>query len=259
MILVDTHAHLYLEEFADDIKKVIHSAWNNHVKYMLLPNIDLSSVEPMLQLCNQYPESLYPMIGLHPTSVDADFRGNLEKMYGYLQNRPIHFFGVGEIGIDFYWDKTFAKEQETALRIQLQWAKEFALPVVLHTRNSFRETMNVLKSENIQGLQGVFHCFGGTHAEAEEIIELGFKIGIGGVCTFKNSGLAELIRLIDLKNIILETDSPYLSPVPYRGMRNESANILLIAQKVAEIQQISLSEVAETTTRNALDLFGFSN
>lgn len=253
MILTDTHAHLYLKEFSHDRQKVITTAIEKNVRYILLPNIDSSTIGGMLNLCDMFPKNCFPMIGLHPTSVKSDFKDELKTVEQWLEKRK--FYAIGEIGIDLYWDKSFAKEQEIAFRHQINLAKKNNLPIVIHSRYSFIEIHKIVKDLNTSELTGVFHCFTGSLEEANKIIDLGFMLGIGGVLTFKNSGLDKIVEKIDLKHIILETDSPYLTPVPFRGKRNESAYISYIAEKLAEIKNISIKEVAEITTKNAMDLF----
>jgi len=253
MILIDTHTHLYSEEFDTDRTVVVQRAIDSGVEKLLLPNIDIESIEPMHQLCNQFPNNCFPMMGLHPTSVDAKYKENLGIIKSHLKDNK--YIAIGEIGIDLYWDKTFVAEQRLALLEQFQWAIDYNLPVVIHSRDSFQEIINVIREFNNPKLHGVFHCFTGTEEIALEIIDLGFKLGIGGVLTFKNSGLAKEIENIDLKHIMLETDSPYLSPVPYRGKRNESSYVKLVAEKLAEVKQISIEEVASITFQNAKRLF----
>jgi TatD DNase family protein len=253
MILVDTHAHLYLPQFADDIGKVIHNAMENNVVIMLLPNIDSRSVAPMLELCSQFPLNLYPMIGLHPTSVKQNYRDELTRLESFLGISEIK--AIGETGMDAYWDTEFMNEQEDSFNKHLDWAREMDLPVVIHSRQATDELINILASRNQDGARGVFHAFSGSAGQAARITELGFSLGIGGVVTYKNSGLRPVIETIDLKNIVLETDSPFLSPVPKRGKRNECANLVLIAEEIAGIKGISIGEVARVTTENAARLF----
>lgn len=253
MILIDTHTHLYTEEFDNDRAVVVQRAIDSGVEKLLLPNIDIESIEPMHLLCNQFPNNCFPMMGLHPTSVDANYKENLDIIKAQFKDNK--YIAIGEIGIDLYWDKTFADVQRLALLEQFQWAVDYHLPVVIHSRDSFQEIIDVIKEFNNPKLYGVFHCFTGTQEIALEVINMGFKLGIGGVLTFKNSGLAKEIKNIDLKHIILETDSPYLSPVPYRGKRNESSYVKLVAQKLAEVKQISIEEIANITTQNAKNLF----
>lgn len=255
MFLTDTHTHLYLDEFNADRVEVIQRAMEQDVRSMLLPNIDSSSINDLLQLCEQFPENCFPMMGLHPTSVKENYKDELEIVDHWLQKRT--FYAIGEIGIDLYWDKTFRKEQEIAFAEQIELAKKYQLPIVIHMRNSFDEIYDILQDHISAELTGVFHCFTGSMEHAIKIIDMNFMLGIGGVVTFKNSGLDEIVKNIELKHIILETDSPFLAPVPYRGKRNESAYIRLIAKKIAEIKNISVNEVARITTHNANQLFKF--
>jgi len=254
MILFDTHTHVYSEEFNEDRDEAIKRSFEVGVTQLLLPNIDLDSIEPMHQLCDSYPNNCFPMMGLHPTSVKENYEEVLQIIRKELDKRK--YIAIGEIGIDLYWDKTFAEEQRLALLQQFQWAIEFDLPVVIHSRDSHNEIMKVIKEFNNPNLRGVFHCFTGTRKQAQEIIDINFMMGLGGVLTFKNSGLANEIKDIDMKHFILETDSPYLTPTPYRGKRNESSYIKLIAEKLAEVKGISLEQVAKITTANAMNLFG---
>ena len=254
MIFIDTHTHLYLNEFSDDLNQVVEKAINKGVKYMLLPNIDSTSIEKMLKLCQTFPDNCFPMIGLHPTSVKSNFENELKIVENYLAKS--NFYAIGEIGIDLYWDKTFYKEQLEAMRFQIHLAKERNLPIVIHSRNSFDEVFTVLSELKFPEMRGVFHCFSGSVDQAKKVIaELGFKLGIGGVVTFKNSGLDKVVKEIDLKDIILETDSPFLAPLPFRGKRNESAYTIIIAEKIAAIKNIAIEEVANETTNTALELF----
>lgn len=253
MVLIDTHTHLYLEEFKDDRSQVVSNAINKGIKYMMLPNIDSSSVSGMLDLCNAFPQNCFPMMGLHPTSVKENYEDELNLVDEWLKKKK--FYGIGETGIDLYWDKTFFNEQKIAFRHQVELAKKYKLPIVIHSRNSFDEIYSILKETFSPELTGVFHCFTGNLEQANEIIELGFKLGIGGVVTFKNSGLDKVVSKIDIEHLILETDSPYLTPVPYRGKRNESAYTYYIAQKIAEIKKRPVEEIAEITTNNAKRLF----
>ena len=253
-MFIDTHTHLYLEEFDPDREDTIRRAISSGTLKMLLPNIDSHSWDTMLQLCRQFPINCYPMAGLHPTSVKADTcETELLKVEEMLRSEA--FVAIGEIGIDLYWDKTFLPEQEEALRRQLKLAKKYKLPIAVHVRNSFKEIWNVLKPETGQELKGVFHCFPGNLAQAQMVIEAGFMLGIGGVVTFRNSGLQDVVKAVGLDHLVLETDSPYLAPVPYRGQRNESSYIPVIAAKVAEITGTTLLQVAEITSKNANKLF----
>jgi TatD DNase family protein len=253
-MLIDTHSHIYSEDFIDDIDEVITRAYDNDVRKIILPNIDSSSIRKMLDLADQYPQICYPLMGLHPTSVGEDYREELELVEYWLQKRK--FFGIGEIGIDLYWESTYIEEQTIAFRHQVKLAKKYELPVVVHVRDSFDEVYQVLNEENEDTLRGVFHSFTGTIEQAEKIMELGFKIGVGGIVTFKNSGLDQVVGQIPPKHIILETDSPYLTPVPFRGKRNESSNLIYVARRLAELHQTSVNEIAKVTTENAIRLFG---
>lgn len=251
--MIDTHCHLYVDEFKDDLEKVILAARNVGVKKFFMPAIDSYTTQEMLNIEEQYPGVCYSMIGLHPCSVTKDYRIELDKVEALLNSRK--FAAIGETGLDFYWDKTHSDEQYKALDIQIGWALQYNIPIVLHTRNATRETIEVIKSYKGKNLTGIFHCFGGTKEEAADIIKAGFLLGIGGVITYKNSGLAEIIQDIDLKHLVLETDAPYLSPVPFRGKRNESAYLKFIAEKIATVKGISPETVVEGTTRNALEVF----
>jgi TatD DNase family protein len=257
MILTDSHAHLYLEQFDADRHEVIQQAIEQNVRYMILPNIDKGSIIPMMQLVKDFPQHCFPMMGLHPTSVGKDYADHLASVRDWLKKDK--FYAVGEMGIDLYWDRTFFKEQQEAFRIQVGLALEYDLPVVIHSRNSFDEIFQLLDEVRRPGLKGVFHCFTGNPEQAEHIIAMGFMLGIGGVLTYKNSGLAEVIENIPLEHILLETDAPFLAPVPHRGKRNESANIVGIAKKLAEIKGIRIEDVANITTKNAIDLFKLDN
>ncbi len=257
MILVDTHAHLYLNEFSADLDQVIESAKANDVKYLLLPNIDSSTIPAMNQVVSMHPEICFPMIGLHPTSVKENYKNELAIVHHYVEQGG--YLAIGEIGIDLYWDKSFEKEQLYTFRYQVELAKEYHLPLAIHTRSSMDVTLDLIEELNDGSLSGVFHCFSGTYEEAVRIIDNGFKLGIGGVITFKNSGLDKVIEHIALEDLLLETDSPYLTPSPNRGLRNECAYILNIAQKVAEVKKTTLEHVAEVTTENALKIFQFVN
>lgn len=256
MVLTDTHTHLYLEEFDNDRDYVIERALAKGIKKMFLPNIDSGSVNPMLDLCKSFPGVCYPMIGLHPTSVKENYKEELEEVGRWLDSES--FIAIGEIGIDLYWDKTFKKEQEFSFRHQIRLALEYDLPIVIHSRESHDEIVTIVREYTTDGLEGVFHCFTGTYEQALEIISLGFMLGIGGVLTFKKSGLDSVIEKIGLQHFILETDSPFLAPVPYRGRRNETAYLSYIAEKIAVIKDTTVEEVAVITTSNAMELFKLS-
>ncbi len=254
MKLIDSHAHIYLEEFDGEVPQVVQNAKEVGIERIYLPNIDTGTIESMIQLEKDYPGFFYPMMGLHPTSVKEDYTDQLETIKKWLNERA--FPAIGEIGIDLYWDDTYKKEQEKAFELQLNWAKEKGLPVVIHSRESFREIFDVVDRVNDDRLYGIFHSFAGNADDAQHIIKLGFKIGINGIVTFKNSTLDEVVSGIDIDHLVLETDSPFLAPVPRRGKRNESAYLRYIAGKIAEVKELSVEEVAEITTRNALKIFG---
>jgi TatD DNase family protein len=218
-----------------------------------MPAIDHETNQALLKLEERYPGKCFAMMGLHPCSVNDQVQAALDEIASWLAKRT--FAAIGETGLDFYWDKTYVKEQYYALEKQIEWALQYQRPIVLHTRNATQETIDVIKQHKGKGLRGIFHCFGGSLEEAEQIIELGFYLGIGGVVTYKNAGLAEVIEKVDLANIVLETDAPYLSPVPYRGKRNESAYLKNIADKLAEIKQVSVEEIARISTQNAKEIF----
>jgi TatD DNase family protein len=253
MILTDTHAHLYLNNFDDDRHEMIRRAIDKGVKYMLLPNIDKESILPMMELVHDFPENCFPMMGLHPTSVEINFQDQLEEVKSWLKKGK--FYAIGEMGIDLYWDKTWFEQQKEAFRIQVELALQYDLPIVIHSRNSFDEIFELLDKVFKPGLKGVFHCFTGNLQQAEHIIGLGFMLGIGGVLTYKNSGLPEVMEAVSLDHILLETDAPFLAPVPFRGKRNESAFIPDIALKLAEIKKVPIEEIADKTTENASRLF----
>lgn len=256
MELIDTHAHLYLPEFDHDREAMVQRALDTGVSRVFMPNIDMDSVEPMMRLAASFPGHCLPMMGLHPGSVDAGYFEQLNKIKSLALKEQI--CAIGETGIDLYRDTTYREEQLDAFSTQLCWAKELALPVVIHIRNSFSEVFDVLKKEWVPGLRGIFHCFSGNTAQALRAIEMGFFLGIGGVITFRNSGLQEVVRKTSLDHIVLETDAPYLAPVPYRGKRNESAYISLVAGTVAEIKDIPAEGVANHTTDNAMKLFSLN-
>ena len=252
-MFIDTHTHLYSEEFNVDRHEAINQAIVKGVTKFYMPNVDSSSIEEMLKLEIHFPDQCFPMMGLHPCSVKENYREELEIVKKWLDLR--RFSAIGEIGIDLYWDKTFIKEQELTFREQIFWALEYNYTIVIHCRNAFDEIFSILKSYD-KLPKGIFHCFSGDIIQAQQILSLGnFKLGIGGVVTFKNSGLDKVVEQLKLHDLVLETDAPYLAPVPYRGKRNESSYIPLIAQKIAEIKKITIEEVAEVTTKNALEIF----
>jgi TatD DNase family protein len=251
-MLIDTHTHLYLDNFHKDIDDVMQRAKESHVDLMLLPNIDLSTMQDVLTMSKKYPSCL-PMVGLHPCSVKNDYRSELENLHPFLSSDKI--IAVGEIGIDLYWDKTYKDEQVEAFHIQIDWALENDLPIVIHSRNAMQECIDVVSQRQNGNLRGVFHCFDQDEASARAIINLGFYIGIGGVLTFKKSKLPAVIRDLPLDRIILETDSPFLTPSPFRGKRNESSYVKYVAEKMAEIFDKEITEIADITTINAKELF----
>lgn len=253
-MLIDTHAHIYSEDFLHDMDDVLQRAYDNDVKKIILPNIDSGSVKRLLDLADAYPHLCFPLMGLHPTSVASDYREELEAVEYWLEKRK--FYGIGEIGIDLYWERTYLNEQQDAFRHQVKLAKSYQLPIIIHVRESFDEVYAIVKEEHDGNLKGIFHCFTGTGEEAEKIVDLGFLMGIGGVVTFKNSDLAEVIKKFSLRNIVIETDAPYLTPVPKRGKRNESAYLVYVAQALAKVFDVSVNEVAEITSENARTLFG---
>ena len=254
MILTDTHTHLYSQDFSEDRAEVIERAKEAGVNRFFIPAIDSHYIPSMYELEKEFPKEIYLMMGLHPTSVKDDFEKELDIVEKQLEKRE--FIAIGEIGIDLYWDKAFLKEQKEAFRRQIQLAKRKNLPIVIHCRDAFDEVFEVLETEKDEKLYGIFHCFTGTHEQAKKAISYNMKLGIGGVVTFKNGGLDKFLKEIPLKHIVLETDSPYLAPAPYRGKRNESSYIKLIAQKIAEIYGLSVEEIAEITTRNSHEIFG---
>ncbi|MGF1763482.1 TatD family hydrolase [Aliivibrio kagoshimensis] len=251
--MIDTHAHIYTSEFDQDRDDVINRALAQGIDRILLPNIDLDSIAPMLATEAAYPNVCRSMMGLHPCYVKEDVEHVLSVIHSQFEKHD--FIAVGEIGIDLYWDKTFKAEQERALITQLNWAKEFKLPIVIHTRDSIEEVMTILQQEQDGNLTGLFHCFGGSVEEAKAINDLGFHLGIGGVSTFKNAGMDKVIPHLDIDMLVLETDCPYLAPVPHRGKRNEPAYTQLVAQRIAGLMGTSIKEIDTITTRNAEKLF----
>lgn len=255
-MLIDSHSHLFLEEFSEDLPLVIARARAAGVSHIFMPNIDSTTIGPLLSVCDTYKEYCFPMIGLHPTSVNADYEKELAVVGDYLRQTN-NFVAVGEIGLDLYWDKTWLNEQLIAFERQLEWALEYKLPVVIHSREAFEYIYKVLMPYKNTSLNGIFHSFTGTAGEAARLMEFeGFKIGINGVVTFKKSSLPEVLKEIPLDRIVLETDSPYLAPVPNRGKRNESAYLKDTLVKVAEIYGQPVERVAGVTSENALNVFG---
>jgi TatD DNase family protein len=257
MIFIDTHTHLFSPSFNEDRTDAVQRAINAGVDKLLLPNIDVESISAMYDLCNQFPNNCFPMMGLHPGSVDEHWERNLEVIKEHLFTR--NNLAVGEIGMDLYWDKTFQDAQAQAFRQQISWAKELKLPIIIHAREAFEEIFDIVDELNDDSLRGIFHCFTGTLEQAQKIQEYGgFMLGLGGVLTYKKSGLDEVVKDIPLDMIVLETDSPYLPPTPHRGKRNESAYLIHIAEKLAEIKQMKLTEVADLTTANARQMFNLN-
>lgn len=254
MIFIDTHTHLFAEEFDNDRVEMFQRAITSGIKKYILPNVDVDSITRLKNTISEFPDSCLPLYGLHPCSVNQNFKNDLEIIKTVIDaENPA---GIGECGLDLYWDKTYLKEQKTALKIQCEWAKELNIPIILHVRDAFPEIFEVIDEVNDSRLTGIFHCFTGGKEEAEKILSYGgFKMGIGGVVTYKTSHLPSLLPEIDLKHIVLETDSPYLPPVPYRGKRNESSYLIKVAEKLAEIYQLPLEKIAEITTNNATELF----
>jgi len=253
-MIIDTHCHLYLDEFKNDIDDVIKRAEVETVNKFFLPAIDSSEIENMFLLESKFPGKCIAMMGLHPCYVKENYLDELAVVKDWLSKRK--FAAVGEIGLDFYWDKTFEKQQYEVFRIQIDLALQYSLPIVIHTRDAMQESIDVVKEFVPKGVKGIFHCFGGSYENAKEIIDAGFYLGIGGVLTYKKSGLSEVMEQIDLKHMVLETDAPYLTPLPFRGKRNESSYLKYIVEKLALIKNISTEEVAAVTTANAEKIFG---
>ncbi len=255
-MLIDSHTHIYLPEFEDDFSEMVQRAHSVGVQYFLMPNVDVETIAQMHRAQDRLPDNAFPMMGLHPCSVKDDFEDQLEEIKRHLFMPVRKYWAVGEIGIDLYWDKSTLDIQIKAFEIQIEWAKALKLPIVIHVRDAFDEVFEVLDRVNDDRLRGVFHCFTGTKDQAQQIIDYGsFKLGIGGVVTFKNGKIDQFIDEIDLTHLILETDAPYLAPVPHRGKRNEPAYTALVAQKLAECYQKDSDEIIRVTTQNCIDLF----
>jgi len=253
-MLTDTHTHLYSEAFAEDRDLIMQRALDLGVQRFFIPAIDSGYTEAMYELEKKYPEHIFLMMGLHPTSVKENYKEELRHVEEQFKRRS--FYGVGEIGIDLYWDKSTLEIQKIAFKEQIQLAKKYQLPIIIHCRDAFDEVFEVLEAEKGDDLFGIFHCFTGTLQQAQLAISYQMKLGIGGVVTFKNGKIDQFLNKIDIKHIVLETDAPYLAPVPYRGKRNESSYVSLVCKKVAEVYEISESEVAKITTKNSIDVFG---
>jgi len=252
--MIETHTHLYAGQFEEDRSAAMQRAFDAGVKKMYLPAIDSETHQAMLDLEAAYPERVFSMMGVHPCSIKENYEEELAIVKKYLDERS--FCAIGEIGIDLHWDKTTFEIQKIAFKQQIEWAKDLDVPIVIHSRSSTEEVIEVLQEMKDDKLRGIFHCFGGSVEEGQRIIDLGFYLGIGGVVTFKNAGLDKTIAQLPLERLVLETDAPYLSPVPYRGKRNETAYLRLIAEKIAAVKRLSFSEVEEVTTRNAKNIFG---
>ena len=254
MNFIDTHSHLYAAEFAEDIEEVINRSKAVGISKIFLPNVDVESIAPLKKLTASDPDFFYPMMGLHPCSVKENYEEELNTIKKEIFENK--YLAVGEIGIDLFWDKSFIAQQKLAFIEQINWAKELKLPIVIHARDSFDQLFEILDTVHTNQLKGIFHCFTGTIHQAEKIIEYGtFKLGIGGVVTYKNSGLDKTLEAIGLEHLVLETDAPYLAPQPFRGKRNESMYLEIIAKKIAEILQVDVKEIAEVTNKNASIIF----
>tara|TARA_B110000503_G_scaffold127087_1_gene196434 strand:- start:605 stop:1381 length:777 start_codon:yes stop_codon:yes gene_type:complete len=254
-MFIDTHTHLYVDAFEEDRKEVVQRAIDNGIELMLLPNIDVATIDDMHMLTKQFPNNCRSMMGLHPGNVKEDWEAQLNTMKDLLFKSD-QYIAVGEIGMDLYWDKTFIEEQKMAFAIQVEWAKELNLPIVIHVRDAFQEIYEILDDLNDANLRGVFHCFTGSNEDVLRILDFGgFMFGIGGVLTYKNAKIDEVVKTIPLEHIILETDSPYLPPVPFRGKRNESSYLLHVAEKLADVYDLKMNVIERTTTENAIKLF----
>jgi len=254
MILTDTHTHLYYETDPEKLSDLMQRSLDNKVSRLFLPNVDSESIPLVFGLSEQYPDHCFPMLGLHPCDVKENFKEELDSISREIALRKI--YAIGEIGIDLHWDKTTLSIQQEAFRTQIEWAKKLELPIVIHCREAFDEIFEILNELKDEKLRGIFHCFSGTLVQAHKVIGLGFYLGIGGVLTYKNSGLDKVVQEISLDHLVLETDSPYLTPVPFRGKPNESSYLVYIAQKLADLKEVSLEEIAEVTTRNSRLVFG---
>jgi TatD DNase family protein len=254
MQLIDTHCHLYLDTFAGDIGEIVQRAEKEGVNKFYLPAIDSSVLDALLALEQQFPDKCVGMIGLHPCSVKADYESELKLVQDWLARRT--FAAVGEIGLDFHWDRSFEQQQYDAFHRQIEWALHYKLPIVIHSRDSITQSIAVVQEHQGGSLRGIFHCFSGDYAAATAIVSAGFYLGIGGVVTYKNAGLAETLSKIDLEHMVLETDAPYLTPTPFRGKRNESSYLKYVVAKLAEVKGVTAEEVARITTANAQKIFG---
>jgi len=252
--ITDTHIHLYAEQFEPDLDQLIEKAVTSGVECFFMPNIDSTSIESMLNLEKKFPENCFPMMGLHPCSVKDNWRDEMKIVEDWLSKRK--FFAVGEMGIDLYWDKTFIEEQKIVFKRQAELANQYKLPIVIHTRDSFEVAIQLLKEIKKEEPFGIFHCFTGNVQEAKQVTDMGFLLGIGGVVTFKNGGLDKTLEQINLKDVVLETDAPYLAPAPFRGKRNEPVYILKVAERISEVKNVPVEEVIRITTENSKRVFG---
>lgn len=255
MQLTDTHIHLYAEEFSETLDKLLEHAISLGITKFVIPNIDSSSLDAMFTICKKYPKNCFPTLGLHPCYVKANYVEELQTIKAKAETEKI--YAIGEIGMDLYWDKTFIAEQEHVFRLQIEWAMQLKLPIIIHSRESTKEIIGILQDYPNQQIKGIFHCFSGSIEQAEKIIALGFYLGIGGVVTFKNSGLDKVVQQFSPEYFVLETDAPYLAPAPHRGKINEPAYLMLVALKLAEIKQLPLQTILDITSQNAKQLFSF--
>jgi len=255
MYLIDTHSHIYLPAFDNDRDAMLQRARDAGVKKFFLPAIDSEVIDRMFALEKDYPDECFAMMGVHPCSINDKWEAELKIAEDWLQKRP--FAAVGEIGLDYYWDTTFSKQQIEAFHIQIEWALKLNLPIVIHTRNAMQETINIVKEYKGRGLRGIFHCFGGSYESAKQIIDTGFLLGIGGVVTYKKAGLRETLQKVPLDHLVLETDAPYLTPEPFRGKRNECSYLQYIVGRLCEIYSLSPEEIGESTTNTASALFNY--
>ncbi len=256
MNLTDTHCHLYLSEFDADRSAMVARAFSAGITKAYLPNVDASTIDPLLSLCAAYPENYMPLMGLHPCSVKENWKDEVRKIENQLFGKSgIKYWGIGETGLDFYWDQAFVDQQKENFQLHIDWAKTLRLPIIIHSREATDACIELIDKNKSSDLHGIFHCFSGSLEQAHRIIDLGFYLGIGGVVTFKNSGLDKVVEQIDLKHLVLETDAPYLAPVPHRGKRNESSYLTLVAERIAIIKNTSVAEVAAITTGNANQVF----
>jgi len=251
---IDTHAHLYVDKFSDDIDEVIHRAKNNHIDKIMLPNIDIASIESLHQLSDKYIGYCYPMMGLHPCSVDDNYKKVNQEMEDRL-NSERNYIGVGETGVDLYWDKKYRDQQVKSFEQHIEWAKNYKLPIIIHSRDSLDLTIEIIESNQDGNLTGVFHCYNGTVDQCRKIADANFHMGMGGVVTYKNAGLDEMIRYMPDNKLVLETDAPYLSPVPKRGKRNESSYIPYIVEHLSTVRNTTIADISKISTTNALKLF----